>query len=415
MKKTLSLIILSAALAACTEDIPFTPGISFLTPDPEVTEETAIFRVMGQPFSSADSVKVPVIFGGEAERGIDYEASADHVTFTKDSPIDSIIITTRQLGTRRMLSLTLQIPEGFTAGRYAVSEFRLQDKYGLLTFDSEKGYIADTTQYTLFLQDGNGIAKTLSKDSPVTFAVNKEKSTAVEGIDFEFITPPSLMIAGGSSSAGFTIAPIGTAAKEGKDKIVLSAISDEKFDLGDIPEMELTIIDRELKALDGGWAADTLVTDSLYFKNIWGNQCTGYSLVPGLDGSEGFELSLDKAEFTPLFRSGFNNYFIKESSFTFGGRKEITDTRGDRKELLLLALDHTNRYFSETETSEDTLSYIGISLSKEEESGAYMMELYIVDHTSKSFMPELETRYGTEKPVATEPGTYIMANFRKSY
>ena len=44
-----------------------------------------------------------------------------------------------------------------------------------------------------------------------------------------------------------------------------------------------------------------------------------------------------------------------------------------------------------------------------------MMELYIVDHTSKSFMPELETRYGTEKPVATEPGTYIMANFRKSY
>ena len=44
-----------------------------------------------------------------------------------------------------------------------------------------------------------------------------------------------------------------------------------------------------------------------------------------------------------------------------------------------------------------------------------MMELYVLDHTSKSFMPELETgnRYGTEKPVAAEPGLYFCATFEK--
>ena len=41
--------------------------------------------------------------------------------------------------------------------------------------------------------------------------------------------------------------------------------------------------------------------------------------------------------------------------------------------------------------------------------------LYILDHTSKTFMPELETgnKYGTEKPVAAEPGLYFCTTFAR--
>ena len=96
MKRILSSIIIIAALfTACSEKIPFTPGISFLTPTPEILDETAIFRLIGQPFESQDTVKIPVTYGGTAKRGVDYKASADYFILTKDSPRDSIVISQR--------------------------------------------------------------------------------------------------------------------------------------------------------------------------------------------------------------------------------------------------------------------------------------------------------------------------------
>jgi hypothetical protein len=67
------------------------------------------------------------------------------------------------------------------------------------------------------------------------------------------------------------------------------------------------------------------------------------------------------------------------------------------------------------QTSADTVSFIGVHLTKNLETQLDMMEMYILDHTSMSFMPELKenNRYGTEKPVATTTGTYLQAIFRK--
>lgn len=418
MKRALSAIIISAAmLAACSEDITFTPGISFLTPDPEILEETAIFRVIGQSFSSADSVRIPVVFGGTAEAGSDYEASADHFVFSSESPTDSIVISTKRLGTEKTVSLTLQIPDGFVAGKYPSSEFKLQGKYGKLSFGSQRGYIADTTKYTVSLSDSTGAARVLSRNSLISFAVDKEKSTAVEGTDFEFIGGSSIEIAGGGSSAEFTIAPIAGALQKGRDKIVLKVESDDKFDTGMFPELELGILKPEFNVLDGNWKIDTLVTDSPFFEQIWGEQCTGYELVPKFSSSDSFEISFEDASFQPAFRSGLKNFFNGDSQLSFGDEVQITDTEGNPKRLQMLSLDKTNRYFSETEVSEDSLSFVGVHLMKvtEEETEIDMMEFYFIDHTSKSFMPELEsgTKYGSEKPVATEHGTYLMATFRK--
>jgi hypothetical protein len=63
MKRIISSIIIAAALfTACSEKIPFTSGISFLTPAPEILEETAIFRLIGQPFEGQDTVRIAVTF-----------------------------------------------------------------------------------------------------------------------------------------------------------------------------------------------------------------------------------------------------------------------------------------------------------------------------------------------------------------
>lgn len=417
MKRILSSIIIAAALfTACSKNIPFTPGISFLTPTPEILEETAIFRLIGQPFETADTVRIPVTFGGSAKKGTDYRASADCFIFTKDAPRDSIVISTKKLGTGRTVSLSVEIPEGFTAGKYTTSEFRLQDKYGLLSFSSRRGYAADTTECYIVLHDSTGSVKALTKDCSIGFELNTEKSTAVEGVDFEFDGHTALSIPAQKSSTGFRIIPKTSSPQAGRNKIVLNVTEDEKFGLGLFPELEIDLLRGSLKVLDGSWKMDTLITDSLYFEKIWGNTCTGYSLVPEFGYSDSFDISLKDALFTPSFASKFKLYFQGESILEFSDDMYITDPKGQNKKIQLLSLDNTNRFFSADTTSADAVSFVGFHLDKEDGTEEDILELYVLDHTSMSFMPELVSgmKYAAEKPVAATPGLYLNATFRKS-
>ena len=346
---------------------------------------------------------------------MDYDASADHFTFKGENLTDSIVISTRELGTGKTVSLSLQIPDGFCAGKYTSSEFQLQDKYGYLSFESAKGFIADTTLYAITLCDSTGNAKVLSKSAEVIFSVNREKSTAEEGVDFTFVNTSTVSFSPGKTYAEFSIAPLGDSPREGKNKIVLNVSSDDRFNTGKIEEMELSILRSSLKVLDSKWRLDSLLTDSLHFEKIWGTQCTGYSLVPEFNTSDMFQMSFLRGTFIPSFPSDFKYYFTGESNMEFGPEISITDLQGNSKNVQLISLDKTNRYFSEIETSEDSLSYVGIHLYQLEETQQDMMELYILDHTSRSFMPELERdgKYASEKPVATDPKLYLNATFKK--
>ena len=416
MKRLISILtILSAFLISCSEEISLTPGISFLTPDPEVYEETAIFRIIGQPFTSVDSLQIPVTIGGTAKKGTDYEISAEYFTLTKESLMDSIVVYTKTLGTGKSLSLSLQIPEGFVSGKYSTSGFNLQNKYGLLNFESPRAFIADSTAFAVILTDSTGMAKALTKTTPIGLSVNTEKSTAVEGVDFRVINNENLNISAGTSYTAFGIIPLKTSFEDGKDKIVLDLMSDDKFDAGINPELEVTLVRPELKILHGTWYMDSVVTDSLYFENIWGTECTGYSQVPEFYTSNMFNMSFLGATFAPSFIYGLDSYFIGTSIMSLGEEKEIIDINGQSKRVQLISLDKTNRYFSKTEMSEDTQSYIGIYLFKDDESQKDMMELYVLDHTSRTFMPELEAgqKYGAQKPVAAEPGKYFCATFAR--
>lgn len=416
MNRFISAVILSLALlSSCSEDIFLTPGISFLTPSPEVYEETAIFRIIGQPFTSADSLKIPVTLGGTAQRGTDYEISSDHFTLSKESLMDSIVVTTKVLGTGKHISLSLVIPEGFTAGKYETSEFMLQDKYGLLSFETSRSFIADSTNISIVLTDTTGNVKVLSKPTSVRFTVNTEKSTAVLGEDFNFVNTDNLRISAGSGSASFGIAPLKAEVDQKKNKVVLNLHSDERFDTGRFAEIELTLLSPKLKALEGNWMMESILTDSLYFENFWGSACTGYSLVPKKYTSNLIGISFFNATFSPSVIYGLERYFTEDSSMSMGQTMEIVDINGSSKTVQLISLDKTNRYFSSDQISEDSNSFIGIYLYTDTETQQDKMELYILDHTSRSFMPELETGniYRSEKPVAVDPGLYLCITFAR--
>ena len=52
-----------------------------------------------------------------------------------------------------------------------------------------------------------------------------------------------------------------------------------------------------------------------------------------------------------------------------------------------MKLDNTNRYFSANEQSEDKVSMLGYGIGKDAEDND-LLYIYVIDHTTKGFMPE---------------------------
>ncbi len=71
MKKILYMIILAAAFSACSDSISLNPAMSLFSDRPEVSDETAIFRLAVINMPEGAERRVPVTFGGTAERGTD--------------------------------------------------------------------------------------------------------------------------------------------------------------------------------------------------------------------------------------------------------------------------------------------------------------------------------------------------------
>ena len=291
----------------------------------------------------------------------------------------------------------------------------LQDKYGYLSFESHKSFMADTTQLAVMLTDSIGISKVLSRTAEISITVNKEKSTAVEGVDFKLLTSAPVSIAAGTGYALINIASLKNNFDDGKNKVVLNIQADEKFETGAYSELELNLVSKELMNIDGNWYMESVVTGPEYFESFWGTDCTAYELLPELYTSNLLQFYMQKASLTPTFRDGLERFFIGQSDMAYIGEMEIVDANGLSKDVHLISLDNTNRYFSETEFSEDKTSLIGLYLYTDYVRQKDMMELYILDHTSKSFMPELESGkvYRSEKPVAVDQGLYFCTTFER--
>ena len=167
-----------AAFASCQKELPLEPAISFFSAAPEIKDETAIFRLAYANITDSTEMVIPVKIGGTAELGTDFIMSGDRFVFGGENPVDSIVVTTLKLGTERTLSLTVDIPAGYTAGKYPTSEYILQDKLAFLSFDIGYQMMTDSLEIVFQTLDKSGKTKALGDDLEVSLSVNQEKTTA---------------------------------------------------------------------------------------------------------------------------------------------------------------------------------------------------------------------------------------------
>ncbi len=415
MKKFIYMLILAAAFAACGEKTDMDPALSLFNDKPEVLDETAIFRLAVINLPEGAERRFPVTFGGTAERGVDYEASSDEFVFGGKNPIEAIVVTTLKFGTGRTVSMSVGLPEDMAGGKYLTSEYTLQDQPAFLSFERDYSILTDSAYVKFVLTDKDGKSKVLGIDTDISISVDREKSTAVEGEDFEFSDSSHFTIAPGKNSGELKIKKLKIRPTAGREKIVLSLNHEEKFGAGAVTGLEISLLDTLWRTLEGRWSIDTLVTDTTYMMDFWGEQCTGYDLFPKFKSNDAVSFEMGKCVFKPSFFSDFDMYFIGDSGFRAGSMMNLDLGEGRSAELQTFVLDNTNRFFSKDSVSEDRESLVGARIKEGSETDPDTLDFYVIDYISKSFMPELEAmgKYAPEKPVAASPGLFLNITFVK--
>ena len=412
-ERLLTLIAIAGIFSACSKDIEFDPAVSLFAPQPEVYEETAIFRLASMAFDASQEHSFPVTFGGTAELGTDYIVSGDRFILGGENPVDSIVVTTLKLGTDRTVRLTVEVPEGIEAGKYLTSGFTLQDKLAFFSFPSTCSMVADSLDIEFNAYDTKGKTKALSREALVTLSIDAEKSTAVEGEDFVFADSAHFVIPQGKSAGKLKLKALKPIQTAGRDKIVLNLSFNEKYGAGTSAQLEISLMDTLWSTLKGEWKIDSLVTDAEYMRNYWDESYTGLELLPEYNKSDAMEFDLKTGSLNPKLRSGFKNYFLGKSSMRKGGMMDLDLGNGKTASVQTFLLDNTNRDFSSASKSEDKESYIGARILEGE--GKDTLDLYVIDYVSQSFMPELisNEKYAPEKPTAASPGLFLNIRFTK--
>lgn len=412
MKRIIYILAVAILSAACEKEVPLEPAISFFGATPEIQAETAIFRLAYANIPDSTERVFPVTFGGTAEPGTDYIASSDRFVFGGKNPIDAIVVTTLKLGTDKTLSLTVDVPEGYAGGKYTTSEYTLQDKLAYLSFS--KNYLMTTDALDIEFKTKDRFGRTMSQtsDAEITLSVNKDKSTAEEGVDFEFPDGSSFVIPTGKNSGSLKFKQINPNPRNGQDKVVLNFSLDEKYSSGEVGEIEISLLDTVWRHLNGNWNIDTLVTDASYMDRYWKGACTGLDKLPKFNAKDKMTVKLAEMYISTSFESSFDNYFGILCDFRKGPSLTLDLGDGTTADLQTFCLDNINRYFSPSEFSEDEEAYIGLRFLSE---SADSLDMYIIDYVSKSFMPELESlgKYAPEKPMAAAPGLFLNMTFKK--
>lgn len=402
---------LVAVAAACTPENKVTPAVSFETALPIVAGEVATYTIAVADYAGTDPVTIPVTFGGDAVKGVDYEVSAEAFVWGGNEPVTSIKVTTLVFDNTKKVSLTLNAPEGWTVGNYPISESSLSAKLGYISFDKSSLGLTGSAEVTVSVYDEQGNAKVLENDATLAISV-AESSTAAEGTHFTLSTK-NVTIPAGSKSATFTVAIMGEEAVADHDQFTLVLDPGAKFSIGNYDEIAVNIWGSAWSKLNGNWK---MIEVSPEATGMWGDMVTAMDQIPSVVEGDGFTIDIAAMKFIPNFKSTFCNYFIGEANIA----KDKTVVNfgqgvGNKFSLQLISFDNTNRYFSAKEQSSDKVSLVGIAFEEGDTSGDEILRMYIVDHTSKSFMPELleYDMYQKEKPVAVDYGNFISAAFKK--
>lgn len=406
-------------LAACQEEQKL-PAVSFETAIPTTVDGASVLSIMVKDYTGTDAVTFPVTFSGTAEKDVDYTASAEAFIFGGASPVTTIKVTPINYDAQKTVTASINLPAGFQAGTYQTTTFSLSEKIGYCSFVGKTAIMTTTAKIPVGIYDGNGNPLKLQDGDEIPVSVNTAKSTAKEGVNFNFADGVKAAVISPASSQGYITLEFAGTVDTDADLIVLNLNPSNKYGAGNNLEIEVSIIGSQWEKLGGTWKINELVTTKEGIIAEW--YCDESSLegYPVFNSEDSFTIDTETGTLVPDFKSEFKNYFIGESGFSVG--EELPDLKlyNNLKALNLqmFNLDNVNRDFSAATQSDDRTAIAGIRMITDD-SGNELLDLYIIDYQSTAFMVEewndpSWSMYNDDKPKATMSGMYINATFKKA-
>lgn len=415
MKKYLSAIMVAMAafLVSCDpEDATSDATVSFNSPVAVWSDGTAVAGITVSGYSG-EAVSIPVIFGGTAEKGVDFTVSAEAYTVGGAQPVTEIIITPTETGAGKTVSMTLSAPDGFKLGAIPMCQVEMESFVGYASFVHPTDILKASLDVAIQLYDSEGVSKRPETAETVEVEVDTEKSTAQEGVHFEFADDATgAVIDAGQFRGTFTVNFLNK--EENHDKIVLRIKESSKFGTGEYGELEITIAGPDWDNISGTWKMNELVTEADFF-SMWGTlTLDGF---PEFNANDSVIIDTENGKFTPAFESTFRNYFTDEPSNMENGGEYFLITGMSSTEgvnLQILNLDHINRYFTDTEMSPNTEAMLGVRLFTDSE-GNELLDMYIIDYNPHGCLKELNQYFEyMEPPVAAMSNSYFNMTFKRA-
>ena len=431
MKKYLfALLAVAALFTGCekSKEQPL-PEVSFETASPLLSDDgVATFRIVSD-YKGQDAVTIPVKFSSTngAVAGTDYTVSAEAFVLGGAQPLTQISVTPLVYGSKKDVSAEIVIPEGFKAGKFTKSSFVISEKLGYVSFSMSKSIMTDNIEVGISVFNDKGHEQKVSVDTEFEVKVNTEKSTAVEGTHFKFTNGKNVKVEKGKSSAAVKIELIGEDADAKHNLLVLELVESQKYAFGDKISTKVEISGPTWKVFGGKWVIKEIVDkeEDFYLNGETAETMAGY---PKFNKDDAFTIDFNSGTFTPDFKSSLKNYFVGESKFTtcgqpkwWGEDKNYNIKFGFSRSFManVIELDNVNRYFSETETSESKLAYLGLALDSEDPN---LLHVLVVDHESRSFLKKVAEGFGGynalynggKRPTANQSNVGFELTFTKA-
>ena len=403
-----------------------TPSVSFETALPLTVDGASVLSIKVSDYSGSEAVTVPVTFAGDAEKGKDYTVSAEAFVIGGSEPVTSITVTPVVYGSKKSVTASLEVPEGFTAGSYVSCTFPLSDAVARCSFATKKATLGDRVAIEVNLIDNADKPYSVQKATTIAVEVDTEKSTAVEGTDFRFKDGKKAVVFDAMSSTGkVEIEYIETEDNAGK-LVVLKLVPDSKFELGQYAEVSVDLIGSYLTKLNGTWVIDKLVTTADFIEEnmLWAEYSSRpkeevYAGFPEFNKNDSFSFDFETGLCIPAFESTFKNYYIGESTFSLGNEIELHMNNNYPPTIMaskIVILNNVNRYFSDSEFSEDKEGYVAFSFSTDED-GSELLYMMTIDYESHTFLKdEWPIIYPGPlvKPYWTDAYTFLIATFKRA-
>ena len=428
MKKCFAIALAALTVfAACTKEGGVkTPTVSFETAQPLTIDGAATLSLKVSDYTGTEAVTVPVKFAGDAVKGDDYSVSAEAFVIGGSEPVTTITVTPVVYGSKKSVSASLEIPEGFAAGSYTSCSFTLSDALARCSFATSSTTLVSTLSIEVNLIGNDDKAYSVQDVEEIAVEVDTEKSTAVEGTDFRFKEDKKAVVFDAMKSTGkVEIEYIETAENAGKT-VVLKLAPSNKYEIGQYGTVTVKLLGSFLGKLGGTWVMNEIVTDAdaldeLGYWSMYYDNPSMYEGLPQFNAEDKITFDVENLNIIPEFKSEYKNYFYAESPFILGEMYKELHTANDRDSVVdcqILIFSNINRYFSSTEFSEDKEGYVGFRFSTDENNNE-ILNMYVIDFESKTFLaneladPEMGW-YNATKPTCTMTGTFLIANFKRA-